>query len=473
MLHAHSLVCDTHKLNSMKSSFLEQFEMLNTHLLKYIPNQPEAKWCTLPQCLQGYGVSLPKILAKRIQEFIKFPNELKPKNWKATANNICPNTTGTFQPGISDVCLQLSKHVTLVQLTNLIQELDEFQRPLLSQLEMLVFFRLRRCTMFDRYVHLQVQLIAQNLQSQTEIAATRASDIPNPSMVLSHTSVVDQKLNLPIERFVEGLVNVQLILLKILSGDADYSEITANGTLNLESVDIQNEILVLKGYASLIMEDSNGLSAVQNMLELFRYSHYIQVIHTVCTKCGLIGCCKDENLTKLIDIANGLKSENERVKLTPNTATKTLTEVKRILCFSNDTDLKCLDIFAKILDSKVFYDFIKEKKLYGEGGVDIFNQQYQLITAHLQHEEYDEDVLNHLYAAYKLIIPFMDDEQNLVSLMSKVQALDVKNGLKQLETVNTNIMQIKLWFLRAEVSDLKDFKHLNVCMHAIIYIFLE
>ena len=48
--------------------------------------------------------------------------------------------------------------------------------------------------------------------------------------------------------------------------------------------------------------------------------------------------------------------------------------------------------------------------------------------------------------------PFMDPRQDLGRLMSKVLALDVTNGLRQLETVNANITLIRLWFSRAEVS---------------------
>ena len=82
----------------------------------------------------------------------------------------------------------------------------------------------------------------------------------------------------------------------------------------------------------------------------------------------------------------------------------------------------------------------------------MFQQQYQLITAQLQHEEYNETVLNHLYAAFMFIKPFMDTHQNFHQLMSQVTSLDVTNGLKQLETVNTNITLIQLWFSRAGVS---------------------
>ncbi|KAL5466916.1 hypothetical protein EMCRGX_G031078 [Ephydatia muelleri] len=47
-------------------------------------------------------------------------------------------------------------------------------------------------------------------------------------------------------------------------------------------------------------------------------------------------------------------------------------------------------------------------------------------------------------------LPFMDTKQNFSSLMTKVTSLDVSGGLTQLETVNSNITLIRLWFSRAE-----------------------
>ena len=59
----------------------------------------------------------------------------------------------------------------------------------------------------------------------------------------------------------------------------------------------------------------------------------------------------------------------------------------------------CLELFTAVGDSTAFYQFVRDKQFVGEKGQAVFQQQYQLITAQLQHEEYNETVLNHLYAA--------------------------------------------------------------------------
>lgn len=136
--------------------------------------------------------------------------------------------------------------------------------------------------------------------------------------------------------------------------------------------------------------------------------------------------------------------------MTPIIASEKMKRVKRILCFSSHTDPKCLEIFAAVTDSAAFYQFVKEKHFYGKEGQENFLKQYELITAQLQHEDYDEQVLNHLRAAISVISPFME-ATSFTQLMKDVNLLNSVNCLKQLETVNSNITLIRLWFSRAEV----------------------
>jgi hypothetical protein len=83
---------------------------------------------------------------------------------------------------------------------------------------------------------------------------------------------------------------------------------------------------------------------------------------------------------------------------------------------------------------------------------------------------FPEQVLNHLFAAFKLMAPFMDSRQDLGTLMSKVLALDVTNGLRQLETVNTNITLIRLWFSRVSAwRSYTDELHVDPFSHTPLY----
>ena len=447
----------------MKTHFLQEFESLNISLLKYIPEQPDAKWCTLPALLQEYGVALPRNLQEMISKYVLFPGDEKPRNWEPPTNPVPPATTGRFQPG-HEVSLQLSKNVSLYQLAELITELSSFQEPLLPHLDMLVFFKLNKSVMFDKYLRVQIGHNTEKLQplkpqslAQSPQFSAFSFSIPIPSMPLPpiHCEEGGGEEGLPVKIFIRSLENTKLLLSKVMKGDAKYSEIIAEGALDLENLDITKEFAVLVEYSSMNRLVCTGLSGVQNMLELFQYSNHIHNIYCVCDQYKLKGCLGDPSLKILKELVGELRSEDARAKLTPNESSQKMQKVKATLGFTEKTNSKCLDLFAVIRDSAVFYQFVRDKQFYGEGGSAIFYQQYQLITAQLQHEEYDEQVLNHLFAAFKLMAPFMDQRQDLGTLMSKVLALDVTNGLRQLETVNANITLIRLWFSRAEVSLLK------------------
>ena len=126
--------------------------------------------------------------------------------------------------------------------------------------------------------------------------------------------------------------------------------------------------------------------------------------------------------------------------------------IKASLCLEGLADYSCLKVFSAVANGAAFYQFIQEKQFVGEKGQALFHQQYQLITAQLQQEEYDDTVLNQLKAAFVFMTPFMDHEKSLKKLMTQVTQLDTSHGDIQLETVNENISLVRLWFSHAEVS---------------------
>ena len=126
--------------------------------------------------------------------------------------------------------------------------------------------------------------------------------------------------------------------------------------------------------------------------------------------------------------------------------------IKASLCLEEVADYSCLKVFPAVANGAAFYQFIQEKQFVGEEGRALFQQQYHLIAAQLQQEEYDDTILNQLKAAFVFMTPFMDLEQSLKELMTQVTQLDTSHGDIQLETVNENISRWRQWFPRAEVS---------------------
>jgi hypothetical protein len=121
---------------------------------------------------------------------------------------------------------------------------------------------------------------------------------------------------------------------------------------------------------------------------------------------------------------------------------------------------KCASFFMVLSDSAEFHKFLVERKYKGEGDYAFFSEEVSLIMSHLQHEEHDEEILEHLQVAYRFISPFLNITQNVVDLLKGVRIVlnDVYNSeydFCQLRTVNNNIDLIRLWFLRMESDSLQ------------------
>ena len=380
-----------------------------------------------------YGMRIPNPLQEFMEQFIVFPGEsTNPGRLTLQRHLLSTNTTGCFQPP-QPISLLVDERLTLKEMATFIQDLRLFLSPIQDCMDMLIFFTLHNSILFRVYLEHELE--------------TR---------------------NVDLNAFRQALDQVKSLLVKLCHGEANYSQITANGAICLETLDILNEFSILlkcKQFGKLPgVDDTEGFNRVRNMADLLKISTRILVVRHVCQQYQLEGCLKDENLIKLTTIAEELMTEEAKASLTPSSATDKMETVRELLETKGGVvtrDYEYLAIFSKIADSAEFYQFICEKGFTGENGQARFHQQYQLITAQLQHEEYDEAVLNLFYAAYKLILPFTVKTQSFHSLLESVKQLltaspgdtakTTRDCLMQIETVNRNINLIQLWFTRAEV----------------------
>ena len=379
-----------------------------------------------------YGIGLPKALQVQLEGFIVLPGEsANPTKMTLQRHTLAPSITGKFQPP-QPISLMLTKGFTLKMMETFMQELETFLTPIKDSMEMLIFFSLHDSQLFSAYVK-------QELKMDTDLKV-----------------------------FGRALAQAKNILIQVCHGEAYYSQISADGAVCLETLDIEKEFSILLKSEQLGklpgLKTTRGLGDVKNLVDLVKISTHIQMVRHVCQQYQLEGCLKDENLMKLTTIADELMTEEARASLTPSSATKKMDTVSELLKTDGVAthDYEYLAIFSKIADSAEFYQFICEKGFTGRSGEARFHQQYQLITAQLQHEEYDEAVLNVLYAVYKLILPFtvklqpfhflLESVKQLLTASSPVGGANTTHDyLVQIETVNRNINLIQLWFSRAEV----------------------
>eukprot|EP00731_Ephydatia_muelleri_P026808 Em0018g908a len=431
--------------------YLQLFEKVNAHFIKYILGNPDAKYSTLPHILHRYGVVFPSKFTKHIL----LPGEkASPTGERPLLNPLSPCTTGLFQPPGQNISLQATKGLTMTELAVLTEQLDQFVKPLLDHMDMLVFFSLHQCEIFNNYLHLQLkeecsakQFVSVNPSMRPSISFSTLRALPKQEG--------SKEEGVSLQILARALNTTRNFLAKLIQGTAKYSEIIAEGgMLTLESINIEAEFNTLATFFATVelapqVSSDEGLKAICSMLELFQYtSFHIPAIYGVCQQYNLEGCLNDPSLKEVVRLAEEV--ERSRANLTPLEAVGKMQCVKNSLYHKKPGSYSSLGLFPAVANSAAFFQFVRDKRFDGEKGQAAFGQQYQLITAQLQHEEYNENVLNHLYAAYKFILPFMDSKQNFNSLMSKVTSLDVSGGLKQLETVNSNITLIRLWFSRAE-----------------------
>ena len=266
-------------------------------------------------------------------------------------------------------------------------------------------------------------------------------------------------------QFASALENTKAFILSLIKGTATYEEIFAEGTLeSLQKFDAESEFKIMcgfSGFKELSSTNEEGKQGIMNMLELFQYSQEISVIPNVCAQYHLQGCLNDPKLKEIKKIVNDCKNTDDRAKITGQIASKHMKKIWEVLNFDDPKHAKrCLKIFPAVANCAQFYQFIKGKGFTSETGRSAFRSQVELITAQLQHEDYNETVLIHLTPAFAYITPFLDTEQTLGELMAKIIQLfnegtgfgsDPRKDFCQLETVNSNITMIQLWFSRTEV----------------------
>ncbi len=407
--------------------------------------------------LARYGVGLPTSLQAPIQKHVSFPGETSStmKRSLSLENTPTPAVTKNFYPG-HDISLEVTRELTLHDLRLLVQSLDSFLKPIQGDstklLDVLVFFFLCDSEIFDKYLKVELKKVDARLHPSRYMSEPTSAFLL-PSMIINRQSCRDTPLGITMIVLADALSQTQELLLRLIHGTASYSELIADGSLRLN--DIDREFDILNRYAKVAginTRDSEGLKGVKAMLQLFQFTRHIQTIHSVCQQYHLDGCLEDPVLQELVELVSVLEEVTHRDTITAKDAVDKMETVSSALCLGEGQSPKFLDVFSAIADSAVFHQFVVEKQFVGESGIVLFQQQYQLITTQLQHEEYNELVLNHLFAAFRFMAPFTDRMQDFRTLMRQVSGLNAYDAWRQLETVNRNINLIRLWFSRAEVS---------------------
>ena len=342
--------------------------------------------------------------------------------------------------------IQLTSRSNMNLLVELLTSLIQFINPLSKNLPAIVFLHIHNCRLFFNYVsYYSNQLLREN-----------ASDSAMESVKL--TTSTTHSLN-EVALVAEAVSLAISLLNKTIDGSATLDEVMINNAIDLQSA--ESELVVQRELNILVDFVSHGLSAncvvfdvsthgLKCYIELQAIITNIPVVSDVLKQFGLHNCQNSKQYTLLKGIAE--QTDNiDSMKLMIIKAL--LAGVKEILHLKGNSDLSCFKLFQAIKRNAPFYRFAERMGFTGPNGREGFLSRYRMVLAHLQHEEYNQAILHHLYGSYKYISPFFNKEIQFEQLIDEIMQLpNISKGINHLEQVSANIVMIKVWFENVEVS---------------------
>ena len=437
------------------TSQVREFEdlFLKMNLALILSSHGNKLFITLHNLLHQYGINVPAY----ITEHLILP--------QASDDNGLRNADKLEQIIMlrtkHKACVHVKQGTTLHMLNTLVNDhLVSFMQPLQHYITVLAFFHFNQSKIFNEYMCMQCKVLLEPSLEKRPQSFILGMDEDN-----GDETAPKRLTTLVLAEATDGAVKQ---LVNLIEGKSTYSEVVAYGQVNLEQLDIDAEFGVFSQFSQLKLVPINnecGLDALKHLLKLFQIPDHIDCIHDVCEQYNLEGCLNDPIVAWLCEKALYLKSEKSKQEISLSQAMELLKSLKESLCYNTPQADQCIELFKSVRNCIPFRNFILEMKFDREGGQMLFQQQYQLVTAQLQHEEYNENVLNHLTAAMKLISPFLNTKHCFKCLMTNVTQLDWTKGLYTLTTVSENITTIQLWFSRVEVSQLL----LETCLYFYLY----
>ena len=318
---------------------------------------------------------------------------------------------------------KISHKITLYQLSDLVTKLRGYLEPISGNIDVLVYFKMRPTVLFKTYLRNFTRKERARLQEAT------------------------------LESFSKALSQTVNLVIRILKGVATFGESVEEHSLDLKTLNVESEFQNLLKCPRLKQYGSDGLTGMKCMLKLMQFeSRYFNPIITALNQYHLQKCMLDHDFLKLQEIVLGVRNQEIFHHLSYAEAEQQWCQVETILNVQ-DAGIECLQLFEKMADSVEFYQFLKEEKFVGPNSAEIFRKQLDLISQRLPPDTIDHDmiVMNHLYASISFVAPFLDPHQTFDALMSAVTSLDIKTGLVQLDTVNSQMHLIRFWFSKVQV----------------------
>ena len=353
-----------------------------------------------------------------------------------------------FQPVSTSSTLELYKQARIPDLNDLLINLRTFIQPLGENLKAVVFFHLQNSRMFFAYAaHFKAMIVPVS---------------PGKKWITTRIITRDD-YSKNIEYAAASVESTLELVHNMCMGTATHDEVTLNGHINLsntEKIDYELELFITFASSDLsrnLFGTPDGLYGLQCFAELDAINKYIGTITDVLRQFKLRICLESDEYNVLQE-ADTVLADKGNMSL--NTARETLQQLKDALHLKSDSDLTCFRIFESVRRCANFYHFAEKSKFTGPTGKRSFIDQYRIVQAQVQHEDFNQAILHHLYGSYDYIAPFFNTLVTFSQLMTAIMDLKhLDKGIEHLETVSRNIVLIEMWFRKVEVSMHFDFSY--------------
>ena len=359
----------------------------------------------------NYKVVLPYELENCITKSFYYPDE-KPQNAAVQKLRLSsPNMVHLF----------VKVSVTLRQIVDLHNQLECFLTPIMPFLHFLEHFHLNESQIFDSFVKMELK----------------------------------EYFEVSIYKLTEILKTVKKKIQSILTGAAIYNDIDLAGIafhFGKKSNTIPREIRIVSDYEEFQSISSHDtVRSFKNIFVLHQIAEHIDALGDFCDEFELQQCLEDSRVKRLKEIVEARESWKMETIRTLSDIVKEIQELLGIKPESDFKNLNFLRLFRPLYtETKDLRDFLTENNFRGKGK-DRFLELFNLVTQAHQHDEYNAEVLNPLYAVYYLLVPLNKPDLSFQELIDEVSKLDSAQCLAQLKTVKSNIDLIRMWFSKAEV----------------------
>ena len=323
-------------------------------------------------------------------------------------------SSADFQNLSSDVDImeiKFKKDVTLKMYKTLLTNLRTFLEPLVSEMPFLVHFHLGESLLFDYFTK-------RYLSRYTIVTPVQLSNC---------------------------LKELRCIFEDLLKGAATYQKLNEELDLkNMKTANVEKEVTIMTRFEGF--EQYKGEKTFKHLKNMMIIGDVIQnakFLIICCDAFRLTACQKSEAILYLNEI---IQEKIETKEL--NYSSHIISQIQHML---HVEELHCLEFFRLLADIEPLKEFLDDNGFRAGEGQE-FHQQLALVTQQLQHEEHDAEILNNLHAIIYLLEPLYNPNLSITQLVKIASDLESSKFSTQLQTVNSNIDLIRVWFSRAEVS---------------------